>query len=151
MPEHRDEDAILVARIHDDVWNLLSFAQSEVTPGLPGIGRFVDPVTAREVRSLHSFAAPDVNHIWIGWRNDNVTDRARSLRVEDWRPHASGVGCLPHPAIVDANVKDIRLAADSGGADRPAAAKRADHPPFETRVKRRVDGLGGRSNRNGAE
>jgi hypothetical protein len=39
---------------------------------------------------------------------------------------------FPNAAIVDANVKDVRLTGDTGCADRSSAAKRSDHAPLHT-------------------
>ena len=61
MTEHRDEQAIGIARIDDDLWNLLAAAETEVRPRPAGIRRLVDAVASREVGPLQPLA--DVEHI----------------------------------------------------------------------------------------
>ena len=78
----------------------------------------------------------------VGRRDGERADGAGRLVVEDRLPGAAGIGGLPDAAVVDADVEDVRLAGDAGGADRPAAAERADHAPLQAGVKIGRDGFG---------
>src|SRR5450759_4908740 len=132
MPEHGNEDSILVARVDDDSADLLSVAEAEVTPGLARIGRFVDAVTGREVGPLNTFARPDVDHVRIRRGDGKIADRSCRLLVKDWCPHVPGIRGLPHTAVVHPDVKHVRLTSNSGSADRAPAAEGSDHAPLET-------------------
>jgi hypothetical protein len=89
MAEHRDEQAVGVARVDDDVRNLLAVAQAEMGPRLAGVGRLVDAVADREIRPRQPFAAADVD------RCSDPTARRRSIRSSrsvDRRRSASTCG-----------------------------------------------------------
>jgi hypothetical protein len=83
MPHDRDEQAVRVARIDDDLRDLLPVTQAEVRPGLSRVGRLVDAVTRREIGTLEPFTASDVNDVRIRWREGDRSDRSRRLVVED--------------------------------------------------------------------
>src|SRR4051794_17523729 len=61
-----DKEAIRVLRIHCDLRDLLCVPKSKMGPGCAGIPGFVNAVANREIRSMQSFAAPDVNDFWVG-------------------------------------------------------------------------------------
>ena len=63
MAQHRDEQAVRVARIDDDLRNLLAVAQAQVRPGLAGVGGLVDAVAGGEVGALQPLAAADVDDV----------------------------------------------------------------------------------------
>ena len=46
-----------IARVHDDLRNLLAIAQAEVRPCLARVGRLVDSVAGREIGTLQALAA----------------------------------------------------------------------------------------------
>ena len=83
MPEYRHEEPVGVARIDGDLRNLLPVAQTEMHPGLAGVGGFVDAVARREVGPLQPLAAPHVHDIGVRRRHRYGADRARRLIVED--------------------------------------------------------------------
>ena len=129
MSQHGDEQAVRVVRIDDDQRNLLAVAQAEVRPCLACVGGFVDPIASAEVRPLQSFAAADVDDVWIRWRDGQRADRPDGLVVEERRPHAAEVRRLPHPAVDRRHVEDVRLAGHTAGGHRAATLKWADHAP----------------------
>ena len=141
MPEHRDENAIRVARIDDDRGNLLPVAQSEMAPRLPGVARLVDAVADREVRPLQPLAASDVDRVGVRGRQRDRADRACRLVVEDGPPCASVVVGLPDAAVVHTDIEDVRLAGDACRADRPPSAVRTDHAPLQSGIELRIEVL----------
>ena len=90
MPEHGDEQPVRVARVDDDLRDLLAVAQAEMRPGRAGVDRLVDAVAGGEVGPLQAFAAADVDDARIGRRDRDRADRAGGLVVEDRRPRAAG-------------------------------------------------------------
>jgi hypothetical protein len=52
-------------------------------------------------------------------------------------------GSLPHTAVVDADVKDVRLPGHSGSADGSTTTMRTDAPPSKVLIEVRIELLGG--------
>ena len=98
-----------IARVDDDLRDLLAVAQAEVRPRLAGVGGLVDAVAGREVGALQPFAAADVDDVRVRRRDRDRADRAGRLVVEDRRPGAAVVGRLPHAAVDGADVEHVRL------------------------------------------
>ena len=48
---------------------------------------------------------------------------------------------LPDAAVVDADVEDVGLVGNAGGADGAAAAERSDHAPFQAGIELGIEGL----------
>ncbi len=65
MAEDGGEDAVGIARIDDDLRDLLAVAKAEVDPGAAGVGRFVDAVADGEVGPLEAFARSDVDDVGL--------------------------------------------------------------------------------------
>ena len=108
------KSAIGIVRVDDDLRDLLAIAQSEVPPGLAGVGGFVDAVAHGEIGALKAFAAADVDDVRIGRGDGDGADGAGGLAVEDGMPGAAEIVGLPDAAVVDADVEDIRLTGDTG-------------------------------------
>ena len=109
MTEHGREDAIGIVRVDEQRGDLLAVAQSEMAPGLTGVGGFVDSVSDREIGALEALAAGDINDVGIRGRDGECADGAGGLRVEDGMPGAAGVVGFPDTAVVGADVKDVGL------------------------------------------
>ena len=129
MAEHRDEQAIRVARIDDDLRNLLTVAQSEVRPGFSGVRRFVDTVAHGQVGTLIALPASYVDDVGIGFRHGDGTDRAGGLVVEDRSPNPAVVRGLPHATVGDAEVEHVWPTRYPGCSLGSATPKRPDHAP----------------------
>ena len=65
MSERRDEQPVRIPRIHLDIGDHLRIAQSEVRPGLAGVGGFVHAVADRQIGADDSRAGADVNDVGI--------------------------------------------------------------------------------------
>ena len=127
MPERGHENPIGIARIDDDLRNLLRIAQSrQMRPRLTSVRGFVDAVADREIRARQPLTARDVHDVRIGWRDRHPSDRSGRLIVEERLPRAAGVRRLPHAAVADADVERVRLARHAGRrpwSGLPAAAR----------------------------
>ena len=131
MAEHGGENSIGIARIDGQRGDLLAVAQAEMSPGLSGVGRFVDSVANGEVGAMQAFAAGDINNVGIGGSDGDGADRLRGFVVEDRSPGAAVVVGFPDAAVDLAHIEDIGLAGNAGGGASAAAAKRADHAPMQ--------------------
>ena len=65
MARNCDQKVIGIARIDGDLGDLLPVVQSAMGPARAAVSRFVEAVPDRKIGAMQSFAAPDVNHIWI--------------------------------------------------------------------------------------
>src|SRR5579871_2529131 len=131
VAEDGDEEAVGVARVHDHRRDLLAVAQPQVLPGLAAVGGLVNAVAGGQVRALQPLAAANIED---GRVRRSHGQGAGQLPVEERHPDVAVVGGLPDAAVVDADVKDVRMAGHAGGADGPAAAERPDHAPAQAGV-----------------
>ena len=138
MAEHGDEQPIGVARVDDDVGNLLAVAEAEMRPRLAGVGRLVDAVADRQIGAGEPFAAADVDDVRVRRRDRDRADRSGGLVVEDRRPRPPEVGRLPHPAVYRAGIEDVRLRRHAGDGFGPSAAERSDRTPAHFAKRARV-------------
>src|SRR5579863_1919455 len=134
MAQHGGEDTIRIARIDRQRRNLLPVNQTEMSPGLARIRRFVDAIAYRKIGSVQSLAAADVNDVRIGGGHGDRTDRLRRLVVEDRVPRAPVVVRFPYPAVHLRHVENIRLAGHASGGARSATAKRPNHAPAQVLI-----------------
>jgi hypothetical protein len=70
-----------------------------MSPGLAGVGGFVDSVADRKIGAMQAFAAGDINDVGIGRSDGDGANRLRGLVVEDGRPGAAVVVRLPYAAV----------------------------------------------------
>src|SRR5437588_6869669 len=130
-----DEKPIRISRIDRELRNLLSIAQSQMGPGFSGVSRFVDAVADGQIGSMQTFAAADVNHVWIRSRHGDGANRTGWLIIEDWLPGPPVIGRLEDAAIDLGHVKCVRLRRDAGDRVRSAAAERPDIAPSHGGIK----------------
>ncbi len=100
-------------------------------PRCAAVGGLVDAVADRQVGTVQSFAAGDVDDIGIGGRNLDGADRAGCFMIEDRRPGPAEIGGLPYAAVHRADVEDIRLAGHTRDCTGAASAKRPDVAPMQ--------------------
>src|SRR5262249_20200797 len=131
MTERGHEHAIRVARIDDDVRDLLGVAQTEMRPRLAAVGGSVDAVADRQVGTRDAFAAADVHDAGIGRRHPNRADRSGRLLVEDRPPRPAEIVRLPDAAVDEAGIEDARLARHADDRLRPPPAQRPDVAPAQ--------------------
>src|ERR1700688_3472629 len=101
-----------------------------MSPCFARVSRLIDSITHRQIGALQAFATGDVNNVGIGSWDRDRSDRLRRLAVEDRVPGASVVIRSPNAAIGCADIKDARLARNTGYRARPAAAEWPDHAPM---------------------
>src|SRR5271157_610248 len=142
MPQDRHEDAIGIVRIHQNGRYLLAVAQAEVAPGLAGVGGLVHAIAHRKVGSLQAFAATHIDDVGVGRRYGYGADGAGGLVVEDRLPGETVIVALPHPAVVDPDVKDVGLVGNARSANGAATAERPNRPPLQGGVGLGIEGLG---------
>ena len=136
-PMRRDVDAIGVARVDDDVADLLRVARGR---GAPGLRRRRSSGTRRcrsEVFAQLRFAGADVDHVRIRRRDrDRADGRDVGLAVGDVAPGLPAVRRLPHAAVHGAEVDDARMGVAGDGVDA-SAAEWADESPAQCLESRR--------------
>jgi hypothetical protein len=135
MPQHRREHPIRIVRINRDAADLLPVAQTQMPPGLAGVGRFVNPVAGRKVRPLQPFSATYINDVGIGRRHRDYANRPGRLIVKNRLPGLPEIGRFPNAAVIDAHVKHVGLARYADYRRSAPSAKRPDHPPLHFREK----------------
>jgi len=138
MPERGDEEPIGIAGIDVDHGDHLAVGQSQVRPGLPGIGGLVHAIARRQVGPDDGRAGAHVDGRGVGRRDRDGADGARGLAVEDRRPVRSVVGGSPDASVVEADVEHVRLAGHSGQRPGAARARGPDLAPVHRR--RRING-----------
>ena len=149
MTQDRDKYAVRIARVDDDRADLLPIAQSHVFPCFAAVGRFVDAVACRKVRSLQPLATADVNDVRVRRRNRESADRSGRLIVEYRIPGVAEVRGLPDASVVDADEEDVRLSRNAGGSDGTAATEWSDHAPVKLVEMSHAERLGLKRGRNG--
>ena len=65
MPRNRHENALRIFWIDSQLRNLLAIVQSQMRPRFAGINRFINAVTDRKIRPMHSFVAADIHNVRI--------------------------------------------------------------------------------------
>src|SRR5208283_4394935 len=110
--------------------NLLAVSQAEVRPGRAGIGGLVDTISNRQIGTMQTFAAGNIDNVGIGRRDFDGADGASRLAVEDGLPGAAKVVRLPYATVHRADVEDIRLAGHTGDSASASSAKRAHVAPL---------------------
>ena len=141
MPEYGREHAIRIARIDDECGNLLTITKAEMRPVRTAVHGFVDAISRRQVGTLQSFTATDVNDIRCRGRDRDCADGAGRLLVEDGAPDAAVIRALPHATVVHADVKHVRLPRHADGRYRAPTPVRPDHSPAHLREGSRVGAL----------
>src|SRR5580704_3844580 len=135
MPKRRGENSVRIARVDSKSWNALTIAKAKMRPRLSRVCGFVHTVTDGQIGPSQPFAARNINYIRIGRSDRNGSDSLRWLIVENWRPGAARIVCLPHAAVHGSNIKNIRLPGHTGRRSSPPAARGADHPPAQLLVR----------------
>src|SRR5207247_11132606 len=65
MPGDGDEQPLGIARVDRELRDLLPITQSQMRPRFSRVSRFVDAVANGQIRTVQTFAAPNVNHVRI--------------------------------------------------------------------------------------
>ncbi len=98
-------------------------------PGFSRVGRFVNAIARRQVRTLQSFAAANVNNVRIGRSHRQRADGAGRLVVENRIPRVPEIRGLPDAAVDGRHVENVRLVRHAGDRHSAASAERPDAAP----------------------
>ena len=139
MSEHRDENAIGIVRVNQNVRNLLAVAQPQVRPGVSAVGGSVNSIAGGKIGAPQAFAAADINYVRVRRSDRQRADRAGRLFIENRNPGAAGVGALPHAAVIHADVKKIGLAGNARGGDGASSAEWPDAAPLQILIHARIE------------
>ncbi len=94
--DRRDVHDIRVARVDDDLADVLRRRQHGARPGLARVGGLVDAGAPRRAAHIVRFARSDPHHVRVARRDSDRADGSRAYRVEHRRPAHPGIGRLPH-------------------------------------------------------
>src|SRR6185312_2983293 len=141
MSSDGDEDPVRIARVDCELANLLSIAQTEMRPGLAGVGGLIDAVSDGEIGAREAFAAADIDDVGIAERDSDRTDGARRLRIPETVPRIAGVGRLPNTPIDRAHVEGRGLARHTCEGACASGAHGSDLAPTHVGEQCGVDAL----------
>ena len=127
-----DVDDVGVARVDDDLADVLGLLQAHVLPDLAAVVGAVDAVAVADAALAVVLAGADPDDVRVLRDRGRRADRIRAFVVEDRRPGGAGVGGLPDAARGDGDV-------DSGCGSCGWTAKPTTRPevtagPSERRV-----------------
>src|SRR4051812_14111649 len=133
VTERRDVCGVRVLGVDADLADVAGVFETEVGPGLPGVGRSIDPVTVRHVPADAAFAHSDVDHVRIGLCHGDRADR-RALEEPVGRvfPVLATVHGFPDAATGRAEVEGAPLARIARDGCDAATAVWAGRTPLET-------------------
>jgi hypothetical protein len=130
---------VRVARVDDDLADVLARLQSDVRPRLAAVGALVHAVAVGHAPLAVVLPRPDPHHVRVLGVEYHAPDRERAFAVEDGRERGAAVGRLPHPA---ARHRDVVLRAVGGVDGEPDDAaggdRRADQPRLERAERQRT-------------
>ncbi len=126
MPQPSHENFIRVGRMHNESPDLLHIAQAYMLPVFAAVGRFENAIAHGQVRAVQAFAGSDINNVWLGRRDGDITNGTRWRFIEDRTPGSTIVICFPDTTVVDAHKKDVWLRRNAYGTNRTTRAKGAD-------------------------
>src|SRR6202042_174645 len=82
VAEHCGKNTIGIAGIDRKRGNLLSVDQTEMGPGLAGVGGSVNTIAYRKIRPMQPLAATYINDVRVGRSNCDCADGLRGLGIE---------------------------------------------------------------------
>src|SRR2546423_12446062 len=82
-----------------------------------------------KIRRKAAFAAANIDHVGIRWRNRQRSDRGDWLAVKNRFPSQAAIGGLPDASPYRAEVVSIRLVFNTADSNASASTKGANHPP----------------------
>src|SRR5262249_35429669 len=125
VPDRADVYDVRVGGMNDDARDAPRELQTHARPGFARIGRFVDAVADGYSAANPALTRPGPHDVVIRRADCQRADGLRFLFVENWLPHHTAVGGLPHSARSRACVIDVLV------------ARRADHRSHA--IARRTD------------
>src|SRR5256884_440965 len=83
VAERGDKYNIGIRRMNNDRTDVPGVFQADVSPGLPGVGGFVDTVSERDVAADAGFAGADIDDVGIRIRHGDGADGRDGLLIEE--------------------------------------------------------------------
>ncbi len=151
-PLHGDDQPFRVARVDEDLRDVLGRLEPAPLPALSSVATAVDPVAVADVSAADVLPGPDPDRLRVPRVDGDTADRVRALIVEDRCPGGPCVGRLPDVAAAhgdDPGALVLRGDGDVGDAPRhQRGPDAAQLEPFEglgghARLCRLVGFLGG--------
>ena len=132
VADRRDVDAVRVARVHDDIGDLVRLLEPEGLPAAPGVGGAVHPRTEGEVLAELGFAAAHVDHVGIARGDgDGAHGGEVALPVGEVLPGEAAVRRAPDAAVHRPHVEQERLVQIPDHGVHAPAAVGTDVPPSQ--------------------
>ena len=136
-----DVDDVRVARVDEDLAEVLGFLQPHPLPRLAGVGRLVDAVAEVRAALAGVFTGPEPHHVRVLRIDDDAAERERAAAVENRREARAAVRRLPQSAERAGHVPGIgALRIDGDVLNAAGLNRRADAAELET-----LEHVGGRS------
>ena len=139
MAERGCQQHVRVARIDQDLADLLGVLQPDGGPGGPAVGRAEHAFALGDIGAHVGLARADVDDVAIARGHGQGADGAHGLGVEDRGPGAARVVGAPDPAIHRPEVEPPGLVRCAGHRQHPPAAERADGAPVQRLEQRGID------------
>ena len=140
MPGSASQHVVAVARIHQNLGDVLAVFQPNVRPVLPAIRRLVNPVAHRHTIARPRLARPHPNNFRVRRIDRHRANRLHIFPVEYRLVGRAAVHRLPHSAACRAHKhRDAAVflhRVQCGNA--PAHRGRADVPRRQSRNRRRI-------------
>ena len=98
MSRRADQHIVSIARIDQNLRDMLAVFQSDIGPVLAAIGRLVNSIADRDAVAHPGFAAAHPNRLRIRRINRHRADRLHALAVENRFVSRAAIHRLPHAA-----------------------------------------------------
>src|SRR5207302_1158493 len=149
-----DVDDAGVARVEEDLADVLGLFQADLLPALAAVKGLVDAVAVADRALAVVLAGADPDDARVLGVEGDIADRVGALVVEDGGPGDAGVGGLPDATRADGREVVAAVARVDGQANDPAGEQgRPDGAELEAGVgfggEERVGGLLGAGLRGG--
>src|SRR5207253_3021333 len=139
VAERGDKYNIGIRRMNNDRTDVPGVFQADVSPGLPGVGGFVDTVSERDVAADAGFAGADIDDVGIRIRHGDGADGRDGLLIEERIPADAAIGGFPDASAGRAKVVGVRLARHPGHRQHAAATERPNKTPLHTAIGFRIN------------
>ena len=133
-PLRRDVDDVRVARIDEDLADVLGVLEPHVLPGLAGVGRLVDAVAEMRAALAGVLAGAEPDDVRVLRIDDDAAEREGAALVEDRREGDAAVLGFPQAAERAGDVPDVRVlridldVLDAAGRRSPGPMLRSSMP-----------------------
>ena len=103
-----DPDGVRVARVHDDLADVLGAIESQLLEALAAVPAAIDAVTPANVSTAHVLSGAHPDGVGCARVERHGADRVGAVVVEDRRPGRAGVDRLPDSTGAGGDVPGVR-------------------------------------------